>query len=131
MPKSMLPFLMFQGDGSAALDFYLSVFPDAQVEQLDRHTEEDGPPVGMIKMARVTIAGQTVMLTDSPIKHAFTFTPSTSLFVECESEEEVRRLSDTLKQDGAEMMPVGSYGFSRLFAWVADRFGVSWQINFT
>jgi predicted 3-demethylubiquinone-9 3-methyltransferase (glyoxalase superfamily) len=131
MPKSMLPFLMFQGDGSAALDFYLSIFPDARVEQLDRYIEGDGPPTGTIKMARVTIAGQTIMLTDSPIKHAFTFTPSTSLFVECYSEEEVRRLSDALKQDGSEMMPIGSYGFSTLFAWVADRFGVSWQINFT
>ncbi|MBN9088138.1 MAG: VOC family protein [Reyranella sp.] len=31
---------------------------------------------------------------------------------------------------GGELMPVGNYGFSTLFAWVADRFGVSWQINY-
>jgi predicted 3-demethylubiquinone-9 3-methyltransferase (glyoxalase superfamily) len=67
---------------------------------------------------------------DSPVKHAFTFTPSTSLFIECSSEDELRRLSEALKTGGSEMMPAADYGFSTLFAWVADRFGVSWQLNF-
>jgi predicted 3-demethylubiquinone-9 3-methyltransferase (glyoxalase superfamily) len=26
-------------------------------------------------------------------------------------------------------MPTGNYGFSRRFAWLNDRFGVSWQVN--
>lgn len=129
MPKSILPFLMFQGDGAAALDLYISVFPDARIDHIDRHAEGEGPSAGSIKLARVTLAGQTIILTDSPVQHAFGFTPSFSLFVECGSEEEVRRLSDALKEDGSELMPVGSYGFSTLFAWVADRFGVSWQLN--
>jgi len=28
-------------------------------------------------------------------------------------------------------MPVGNYGFSKRFGWVVDRFGVSWQVNFS
>ena len=27
------------------------------------------------------------------------------------------------------MMPVDNYGFSTLFTWIADPFGVSWQLN--
>jgi predicted 3-demethylubiquinone-9 3-methyltransferase (glyoxalase superfamily) len=129
MAATVLPFLMFQGDGAQALDFYLSVFDDARVEHIDRYGEGENGPAGSIKLARFSIGKQTVLCTDSPVKHAFSFTPSFSFFVECESEEEVRRLSETLKAGGAELMPVGNYGFSMLFAWVSDRFDVSWQLN--
>jgi len=129
VPTSVLPFLMFQGRGSDALDFYLSVFPDAKVEHIELYGAGDRGPPGSIKRARFTLGGQSILCSDSPIKHAFSFTPSFSLFVECSSEDDVRRLSETLKQGGAELMPAGNYGFSTLFAWVSDRFGVSWQLN--
>jgi predicted 3-demethylubiquinone-9 3-methyltransferase (glyoxalase superfamily) len=129
MPTSVLPFLMFQGDGSDALEFYLSVFPDATVEHVERYGDGDNGPAGSIKLARFTIGKQSVLCTDSPVKHAFSFTPSFSFFVECSSQDEVRRLSEILKQGGAELMTVGNYRFSTLFAWVSDRFGVSWQLS--
>ena len=68
---------------------------------------------------------------DSPIKHAFTFTPSFSLFVECESEAELDAAFARLSDGGSVLMPPGNYGFSTKFAWVNDRFGVSWQLNWT
>jgi predicted 3-demethylubiquinone-9 3-methyltransferase (glyoxalase superfamily) len=77
------------------------------------------------------VAGQRVKCFDSPVHHAFTFTPSVSLFVECESEAEVGRLYDALKDGGQTLMEISNYGFSRQFAWVNDRFGVSWQLNWT
>jgi predicted 3-demethylubiquinone-9 3-methyltransferase (glyoxalase superfamily) len=126
---TILPFLMFQGEGSAALDFYLSVLPGARIDEMERYGPGEPGPEGTIKLARFTIGGQSVRCIDSFVKHAFTFTPSFSFFVECGSEDEVRRLSELLKVGGGELMPVGDYGFSRLFAWVSDRFGVSWQLN--
>jgi predicted 3-demethylubiquinone-9 3-methyltransferase (glyoxalase superfamily) len=66
---------------------------------------------------------------DSPVKHAFTFTPSMSLFVACNSESELRRLADALLEDGEVLMPLDNYGISKLFVWLNDRFGVSWQLN--
>ena len=43
--------------------------------------------------------------------------------------EELDRLFAGLSEGGGVLMPVGEYGFSRRFAWVNDRFGVSWQLN--
>ena len=45
------------------------------------------------------------------------------------AEEELERLTTALAEGGQTFMPLGSYGFSKRFAWVADRFGVSWQLN--
>lgn len=80
-------------------------------------------------MARAEIAGLEVMLSDSYVQHAFTFTPSLSLFVTCTSEDEQSRIVKELGEGGGMLMPLDNYGFSRRFAWLNDRFGVSWQIN--
>lgn len=127
---SILPFLMFQGGkASAALDFYTGLFPDARIDEIARYGPGETGPEGTIRLARFTLCGQSVKCIDSHVGHAFDFTPSFSFFVECETEEEVRHFSEALKEGGAELMPMANYGFSRLFAWVNDRFGVSWQIN--
>ena len=77
--------------------------------------------------ASFSIAGQTVMCIDSPIRHDFTFTPAFSLFVECEAEADIDRFAAALAEGGAVLMPLGDYGFSRRFTWLNDRFGVSWH----
>lgn len=64
------------------------------------------------------------------VKHAFSFTPALSPFVECESEAEIDRIYAALLEGGNALMPINNYGFSRKFGWVNDRFGVSWQLNF-
>ena len=46
-----------------------------------------------------------------------------------ESEEQLRVLSSALGDGGQTFMALNNYGFSRLFTWVGDRYGVSWQLN--
>ena len=121
------PFLMFQGQAQGALALYRESFPDFEQLVLQKHPP--GAMAGQVAMARVRIGGQEIMLNDSPPVHAFTFTPSTSTFIECDDEAQLRDLADRLADGGAVMMAVDNYGFSLLFAWVADRFGVSWQLN--
>jgi predicted 3-demethylubiquinone-9 3-methyltransferase (glyoxalase superfamily) len=120
---------MFEGRAEEAMNFYVSLIPGSKITSVARYGPGQPGPEGSVVVATFTVAGQTVMCSDSFVKHGFTFTPATSLFVECESEEEVARLAAALSEGGAELMPLGNYGFSRQFAWVNDRFGVSWQLN--
>jgi predicted 3-demethylubiquinone-9 3-methyltransferase (glyoxalase superfamily) len=129
MVTSCTPFLMFTGEGAEALRFYETTLPgaEARVEQL--YGEGEALPAGALKAAFLKIAGQELRLFDSPPGHAFTFTPAISFFLECAGEEELRSLAERLAEGGQEFMPVGEYGFSRLYAWVGDRFGITWQLN--
>ncbi len=79
--------------------------------------------------ASFQLAGKTYQCIDSFVKHGFTFTPSVSLFVNCETEEEIDRLYAALSEGGTPLMELGDHGFSRRFGWTNDRFGVSWQLN--
>ncbi|MNT82222.1 hypothetical protein D3C72_2219200 [compost metagenome] len=111
------------------MTFYISLFPGAKVENVVRYGPGQPGPEGTVMQASFSIAGQSIMCIDSPAPHAFTFTPSFSFFVDCESEDELRRVFAALEEGGQVMMPIDNYGFSRMFGWVADRFGVSWQLN--
>lgn len=70
------------------------------------------------------------MCSDSYIKHAWDFTPGVSMFVECRSIEELEKLLKALSENGQVLMPADNYGFSEKFAFLEDRFGISWQLNF-
>jgi predicted 3-demethylubiquinone-9 3-methyltransferase (glyoxalase superfamily) len=118
---------MFQGAAKDALALYREAFPDYEELHLQEHGE--GPQAGQVAMARIRVGGLEIMLNDSPPVHAFTFTPSTSTFIDCDDEAQFRSLAAKLGEGGGVMMPIGNYGFSRLFTWIADRFGVSWQLN--
>lgn len=124
------PFLMFQGGiAQAALDLYFATFPDSRMVSVDRYGPGEPGPAGTIKVAIFTICGREFMCSDSPVPHQFSFTPSTSTFVEFDSIEEQERVFQTLAEGGQIMMPLDNYGFSSRFGWLADRFGVSWQLN--
>ena len=76
------------------------------------------------------IAGQRLRFFDSFTPHGFTFTPAISLFVELPDATAVDAIHDALLAGGGrDCMPPDDYGFSRRFAWVGDRFGVTWQLN--
>lgn len=79
--------------------------------------------------ASFSLKGQEFMCIDSNVKHEFTFTPSFSIYITCDTDEEINRLYENLSSGGALLMPLDNYGFSKKFGWVVDKFGVSWQVN--
>ncbi|MER6614050.1 VOC family protein [Streptomyces xantholiticus] len=128
-PQKITTFLMFEGKAEEAMTFYLSLFDDAEVVDITRYGADGPGTEGTVQHATFSLAGQRYMCIDSALKHDFTFTPAMSLFVQCDDEAEIDRLYAALAEEGSELMPLGSYGFSARFGWVNDRFGVSWQLN--
>jgi predicted 3-demethylubiquinone-9 3-methyltransferase (glyoxalase superfamily) len=105
--------LMFQdGRAAEAADRYVEIIPGAE-------RTEDG----------FDIAGHRVVTFDSPVQHAFGFTPSTSIFLTLEDPADVDELFQQLADGGSELMPLGDYGFADRFGWCCDRYGVSWQVS--
>ena len=128
--KSAKPFLMFQGGvAEEAMNFYTSVIEDAEITSIVRYGANEGGDEGKVMQATFSIKGQEFMCIDSNLKHEFDFTPSFSIFITCDTEEETDYLYEKLLEGGHPLMPIGDYGFSKKFGWINDRYGVSWQIN--
>jgi len=124
--KSATTFLMFQGQAHEAIEQYQQWFQDLEVVTIE-YMENSR----QVAMAILHLKGLKLMLNDSVIQHNFTFTPSTSIFIECDSEEEIKNLVAQIVESGQALMPLDNYGFSKQFAWVQDRFGVSWQLSYS
>jgi predicted 3-demethylubiquinone-9 3-methyltransferase (glyoxalase superfamily) len=114
--QKITTFLTFDGQAEEAVDFYTSVFQGSRI--LSRHRYEAGgrPPEGELMSATFELAGQEFMALNGG--SSFSFSQGISLFVDCESQEEVDDLWEKLTE-GGEPGPCG---------WLTDRFGVSWQI---
>ncbi|HWT72539.1 MAG TPA: VOC family protein [Oxalicibacterium sp.] len=124
------PFFMFQdGVAQAALDLYFDTFPGSRMVSAERYAEGEAGPAGTIKVAVFMLCGREFMCSDSPVRHQFSFTPSSSTFVEFDSAAELERVFSVLSAGGQVLMPLDNYGFSQRFGWVNDRFGLSWQLN--
>jgi predicted 3-demethylubiquinone-9 3-methyltransferase (glyoxalase superfamily) len=126
--QAISPLLMFTGQAEEALTFYASLFEDASIESIQRYGPDDEGPTGQVVHARFRLKGQLFMASDSHLRHDFGFTPGISFFVACEDEAEIERLSAGLSEGGEFLMPLGAYPFARRYAWVQDRFGITWQL---
>nr|WP_216855170.1 VOC family protein [Paenibacillus alba] len=127
--QKVTTFLMFEGQAEEAMNLYTSLFDQSEILTIQRYGPNEAGAEGSVLKATFSIHGQTFMCIDSSVKHEFTFTPSISFYVTCETEEEVDRVFEKLAQDGKVYMPLGSYPFSERFGWVGDKFGVTWQLN--
>ncbi len=127
------PFFTFVGEqhGKAeeAIRLYTSLFPNSEITYLDRYGPGESEREGTLKFASFTLGGQEYMVSENGYAHAWSFNPAISILVACESDEEIEKLYAALSEGGMAMMPLDNYGFSKKFAWVADRYGVTWQLK--
>lgn len=114
--QKITTFLTFNDQAEDAVNFYTSIFDDARVVSSSRYGEAGPGPKGSLMSATFEIEGQEfIALNGGP---SFTFAQGISLFVTCETQEEVDRLWERLA-DGGEKGRCG---------WLTDRYGVSWQV---
>jgi predicted 3-demethylubiquinone-9 3-methyltransferase (glyoxalase superfamily) len=122
-------FLMFDGRAKEAMNYYVSLFEPSGIISVSYYGPGEDGAEGTVRKATFSLKGHEFMCIDSAVKHNFTFTPSLSLFVTCDTEEEIDRLSEKLSEGGSVLMPLAAYPFSKKFCWVADQFGLSWQLS--
>ncbi|GEC89598.1 putative 3-demethylubiquinone-9 3-methyltransferase (glyoxalase superfamily) [Brevibacillus brevis] len=121
--QAITTFFMFHGKAEEAMKFYTSIFERSEIKQVMHHEN------GQVLHATFTLKDQTFMCIDNTNGDYHAFTPAISLFVDCDTEEEVDRVFGQLSSDGQVLMPLGQLPFSEKFGWVQDRYGISWQIN--
>jgi len=121
--QKIVPHLWFDTQAGEAADFYLSVFPDSK--DLGRYIIEDTPSGDAQSISLELYGLKFMFISAGPY---FTINPSVSFLIACTSREEVDTLWNQLIDGGTAMMDLGSYPFSEHYGWVADKFGVSWQI---
>jgi predicted 3-demethylubiquinone-9 3-methyltransferase (glyoxalase superfamily) len=117
MQKKITTFLTFDGRAEEAVEFYVSIFPHSKITSTSRYGDAGPAPAGTFMSATFELAGQEFIALNAP-GPAFSFAPGISLFVDCETQEEVDELWEKLSA-GGEKGPCG---------WLTDQFGVSWQI---
>jgi predicted 3-demethylubiquinone-9 3-methyltransferase (glyoxalase superfamily) len=88
--------------------------------------EKHGMPVSTIMTMEFEIHGQKFVALNG-VPH-FTFNESVSFFVYCVTIDNIEFLYKILSQDGSINMPLDKYDWSDKYAWVKDKFGVSWQV---
>lgn len=127
--QKITPFLMFEGRAEEAMNYYISLFDRSEIISIQRYGANEAGAEGTVMHATFSLNGQVFMCIDSYVRHNFTFTPSISFWITCDTEDEIDRAFTALSQDGAVLMPLEAYPFSPKYAWVQDKYGVSWQLS--
>jgi predicted 3-demethylubiquinone-9 3-methyltransferase (glyoxalase superfamily) len=118
--KTITPCLWFDNKAEEAVNFYVSLIKNSRMGSITRYSEEgaaaSGRPAGSVMTVLFELNGQEFMaLNGGP---QFTFTPAVSFIVNCDTQEEIDMLWDTLSEGGEK----------NVCGWLKDKYGVSWQI---
>ena len=114
--QKITPFLWFDGKAEEAMNFYVSIFRNSKVVSVSRSGEGGPGQKGTVMSASFQLDGQDFLaLNGGP---QFSFTPAISLFVNCETQQEVDELWERLSEGGKPDR----------CGWLKDKYGLSWQI---
>lgn len=114
--QKITPFLWFDDKAEEAMNFYVSIFKNSRITSVSRYGDAGPGPRGTVMTGTFQLEGQEFMaLNGGP---HFKFTEAISLFVNCETQQEVDELWEKLTAGGQESQ----------CGWLRDKYGLSWQI---
>ncbi len=114
--QKITTFLWFDDKAEEAANFYVSLFKNSKIETVARYGDAGPGPKGTVMVVTFQLEGQQfTALNGGP---QFTFTPAISLFVNCETQEEVDELWEKLSAGGRKDR----------CGWLQDKYGLSWQV---
>jgi len=115
--KGLIPFLWFATEAEEAARYYVGIFPDAKLGEIQRFPAGSRGPEGSVMTASFTLGDQLLVALNGNTR--FPFSPAMSLLYRCADTDEAARLTERLSA-GGEKQPGG---------WLRDKYGVSWQVH--
>jgi predicted 3-demethylubiquinone-9 3-methyltransferase (glyoxalase superfamily) len=115
--QKITPFLWFESQAEEAAEYYVSIFDNSRILNVERYGEAGPGPEGTAMTASFELEGQQFIALNGGPDH--NFTDAISFHVNCQTQDEVDALWAKLTADGGQPGPCG---------WLKDRYGVSWQI---
>ena len=114
--QKITPFLWFDDNAEEAANFYVSIFKNSKIGSVARYGDAGPGPKGSVMTVNFRLEGQEfIALNGGPL---YTFSPATSFFVDCKTQQEVDELWEKLTAGGGEVE----------CGWLRDKYGLSWQI---
>lgn len=116
--NQVIPCLSFDGRAEEATRFYVSLLPNSRIDRvMHSPIETPGGPVGSVLTVEFTLAGNSYVALNTP---GFEHTGAVSFQILCADQAEIDRLWSALTANGGAELQCG---------WLADRWGVHWQIT--
>ena len=114
--QKITPSLWFDGNAEEAMNFYISIFKHSRVLNVSRYGDAGPGAAGTVMAVSFELDGQRFMgINGGP---EFPFSEAISLYVDCETQQEVDELWEKLTAGGEESQ----------CGWLKDKYGLSWQI---
>ena len=115
--SKLATFLWFEDRAEEAAKFYVSIFKNSQTKNVSDSGVESQSDFESAMSTSFELGGQEfIAFNGGPL---YSFSPATSFFVKCETQDEVDHYWDRLSADGGEKQQCG---------WLKDKFGITWQV---
>jgi len=121
--QKIIPALWYDKEAVEAAQWYVKLFEDSRIIHISTIPDT---PSGDAEAVDFELAG--VRFNAISAGPYFSLNPSISLMVACSTSEEVDRLYAELSAGGSDLMPLGEYPFSKRYAWLQDKYGLTWQL---